>query len=120
MRPLVSLVITTYNRELFLGDAIASMLKQTWSNFELLIWDDGSTDGSVELAHDYARQDSRVRVVSAEHRGRVAALSAAIAQTQGIYLGWLDSDDFLHPEVLAQTVGEKSTPQFCSTSLEWR
>ncbi|GAB4342531.1 MAG: CHAT domain-containing protein [Leptolyngbyaceae cyanobacterium] len=104
MRPLVSLVITTYNRESFLGDAIASVLKQTWSNFELLIWDDGSTDGSVELAQAYARQDARVRVVSAEHRGRVAALSAAIAQTQGTYLGWLDSDDFLHPEALAQTV----------------
>jgi filamentous hemagglutinin family protein len=104
MLPLVSLVITTYNREQFLGAAIASVLQQTYSDFELLVWDDGSTDGSVELAQSYARQDNRVRVIAAEHLGRVEALRAAIAQTQGTYLGWIDSDDLLAPTALEKTV----------------
>ncbi|MDX2239217.1 MAG: glycosyltransferase, partial [Leptolyngbyaceae cyanobacterium bins.302] len=104
MTPLISLVMTTYNREAFLDCAIASVLQQTVSNFELLVWDDGSTDGSVELAQAYAQQDKRVRVVAAAHQGRVKALTAAIAQTQGKYLGFVDSDDWLAPTALEETV----------------
>ena len=104
MPPLISLVITTYNRESFLGCAIASVLQQTFTNFELIVWDDGSTDGSVALAQAYAQQDHRVRVIAAPHQGRVAALAAAIAHTRGQYLGWVDSDDWLAPTALAETV----------------
>ncbi len=100
----VSLVITTYNRAAFLGQAIASVLAQTFVDFELLIWDDGSTDHSLAIAHACAQQDPRVRVVAAPHQGRVAALAAAIAQTNGTYLGWIDSDDWLAPTALATTV----------------
>jgi len=79
----ISLVITVYNRERYLDQAIESVLAQTWHDFELLIWDDGSTDSSVEIAHRYAERDSRVRVVAADHLGRTRALKAAIAQTTG-------------------------------------
>ncbi|MDX2232686.1 MAG: CHAT domain-containing protein [Leptolyngbyaceae cyanobacterium bins.349] len=104
MGPLVSLIITTYNREAFLGTAIASVLQQTFPHFELLVWDDGSTDNSVALARTFAQQDARVRVIAAAHQGRVRALAAAIAQTQGTYLGWVDSDDWLAPTALEATV----------------
>ncbi|MGI0488943.1 CHAT domain-containing protein [Pantanalinema rosaneae CENA516] len=106
MAPLISLIITNYNDDRnYLEAAIASVLQQTYPNFELLIWDDGSTMGtSVTIARDYARRDRRVRVIAAEHRGRVAALTEAIAQTTGKYLGWVDHDDLLHPLALAQTV----------------
>jgi filamentous hemagglutinin family protein len=104
MSPLVSLVITTYNREAFLGQAIASVLQQTFQEFELLIWDDGSSDRSLDIAHAYAQQDPRVQVIAAPHQGRVAALAAAIAQTTGTYLGWVDSDDWLAPTALSETV----------------
>ncbi|XGW00374.1 MAG: CHAT domain-containing protein [Leptolyngbya sp. BL-A-14] len=104
MSPLISLVITTYNREQYLGAAIESVLHQTLTDFELLVWDDGSADRSVTLAETYAQRDSRVRVIAAAHRGRVAALQAAIAHTTGTYLGWIDSDDLLAPTALAQTV----------------
>ncbi|QIR36754.1 CHAT domain-containing protein [Tolypothrix sp. PCC 7910] len=100
----ISIVITNYNRELFLGEAIASVLRQTWRDFELLVWDDGSTDNSVAIAQKYAGQDSRVRVIAAPHQGVTAARRDAIAQTTGTYIGWVDSDDYLAPTALEKTV----------------
>lgn len=104
MAPLISLVITTYNHAQFLGQAIESVLQQTYPHFELLIWDDGSTDNSVALAQTYAQGDNRVKVIAAEHEGRFLALSKAIAQTKGPYLGWIDSDDLLASTALEETV----------------
>ncbi|BAT52096.1 filamentous haemagglutinin outer membrane protein [Nostoc sp. NIES-3756] len=104
MSPLISIVITNYNRERYLGEAIASVLQQTWQDFELLVWDDGSTDGSVAIAQRYAQQDRRVRVVVAPHQGTARARKEAIAQTTGAYLGWVDSDDILAPTALSSTV----------------
>ncbi|MDZ7956004.1 CHAT domain-containing protein [Nostoc sp. DedQUE09] len=103
MSPLISIVIVNYNRESYLKEAIASVLAQTWQNFELLIWDNGSTDGSVAIARAYAQKDGRVRVVEADNQGVAAACKAAIAQTKGTYIGILDSDDILASTALAQT-----------------
>ncbi|MFN6478929.1 CHAT domain-containing protein [Nostoc sp. DedQUE07] len=103
MSPLISIVIVNYNRESYLQEAIASVLAQTWQNFELLIWDNGSTDGSVAIARAYTQQDGRVRVVEADNQGVAAACKAAIAQTSGTYIGILDNDDILAPTALAQT-----------------
>ncbi|MEH2229935.1 MAG: CHAT domain-containing protein [Nostoc sp.] len=103
MSPLISIVIVNYNRESYLEEAIASVLVQTWQDFELLIWDDGSTDKSVAIANNYAQQDGRVRVVQANHQGVAAACKAAIAQTSGAYIGIVDSDDILASTALAQT-----------------
>ncbi|MHC5595838.1 MAG: CHAT domain-containing protein [Nostoc sp.] len=103
MSPLISIVIVNYNRESYLEEAIASVLKQTWQDFELLIWDDGSTDRSVAIANAYAQQDGRVRVVQGHHQGVAAACKAAISQTSGNYIGIVDSDDILAPTALAQT-----------------
>ncbi|MEH2206110.1 MAG: CHAT domain-containing protein [Nostoc sp.] len=103
MSPLISIVIVNYNRESYLQEAIASVLAQTWQNFELLIWDNGSTDGSVAIARTYAQKDGRVRVVEADNQGVAAACKAAIGQTSGTYVGILDNDDILAPTALAQT-----------------
>jgi filamentous hemagglutinin family protein len=99
----ISIVITTYNGERYLSAAIASLLSQTRSDFEVLLWDDGSTDATVDIARQYAQQDSRVRVVAAEHQGRVRSLKDAIAQTTGTYIGWIDHDDLLAPAALQET-----------------
>ncbi len=104
MTPPVSVIMPVYNREDYLGAAIESVLAQTYRNFELLIWDDGSSDHSLRIASYYANHDKRVRVVSAEHQGQTRALKAAIAQTTGHYLGWVDSDDLLELTALAETV----------------
>lgn len=100
----VSIVMTNYNRDRYLAEAIASVLSQTYPHFDLLIWDDGSTDNSVAIAREYEQQDERVRVIAAAHQGFVPSLKQAFAQTQGMYVGSVDSDDKLAPTALAETV----------------
>lgn len=104
MTPSVSLVIPIYNRAAYLPSAIESVLAQTHADFELLLWDDGSTDDSVAIATHYAERDKRIRVVAAPHQGQAGVLKAAIAQTTSPYVGWVDSDDLLAPTALAETV----------------
>ncbi|MBE9180640.1 CHAT domain-containing protein [Oculatella sp. LEGE 06141] len=99
----ISLVMTTYNREGYLQAAIASVLQQTRPDFELIIWDDGSTDDSVAIAQEFARRDGRIRVIAAPHLGRGLALKAAMTQASGQYIGWLDDDDILAATALEET-----------------
>jgi glycosyltransferase involved in cell wall biosynthesis len=105
MNPKVSLIMTVYNRERYLEEAIASVLAQIYDNYELILWDDGSTDCSGEIAAHYATKDRRIRLFNAEHQGRNAALRAAHQKADGYYLGWIDSDDRLPSATLAATVG---------------
>jgi glycosyltransferase involved in cell wall biosynthesis len=100
----VSIVITTYNRANYLPTTVNSVLAQTYPDFELLIWDDGSTDNSAEIAFQYARLDKRLRVVAAPHQGRALSLKNAISQTTGTFVAWVDSDDLLAPTALQETV----------------
>ncbi|GAB4459666.1 MAG: hypothetical protein OHK0037_05510 [Elainellaceae cyanobacterium] len=104
MPPRTSLVLPCYNRDRYLAEAIASVLQQTDPDFELLVWDDGSTDGSLAIAQQFAAADRRVRVMAGSHGGAAAARKAAIAHTTGRYIGCLDSDDRLAPTALAETV----------------
>ncbi len=104
MSPTVSLITVFHNRDRYLSATISSILAQTYRDFELLLWDDGSTDQSLVIARHYAQQDPRVRAMVGAHQGFAASLKAAIAQTQGQYLAWIDSDDLLAPEALAETV----------------
>ncbi|MCU0543255.1 MAG: sulfotransferase [Oscillatoriaceae cyanobacterium Prado104] len=100
----VSIVMTVYNRERYLGAAIESVLTQTYPNFELIIWDDGSTDNSLNIARSYAKLDSRITALAAEHRGVSYSLMSAIRQSTFPYFGCVDSDDLLAPKALAETV----------------
>lgn len=99
----ISIIMTVYNRERYLKEAIESLLAQTRQDFELIVWDDGSTDSSIEIAHHYAQQDRRVRAIASAHQGRCPALNQAIAQSQGEYIGFVDSDDLLAPTALEET-----------------
>jgi glycosyltransferase involved in cell wall biosynthesis len=103
MPPKISIVITVYNRKTLIQEAIESILAQEGVNLELIIWDDGSTDGTTYLVEKWAAQDSRIRWFWAANQGRVKALQAAHAQTTGDYVGWVDSDDRLLPGALAAT-----------------
>ena len=100
----ISIVMTVYNRERYLKAAIESVVAQTYPNFELIIWDDGSTDNSLNIARSYAKLDSRIKALAAEHRGVSYSLMAAIIETAFPYFGCVDSDDLLAPKALAETV----------------
>jgi filamentous hemagglutinin family protein len=99
----ISLVIITYNREHYLINTIESVLAQTKHDFELLIWDDGSTDNSLEIAQNYAKSDRRIKVIAAKHQGETPARKAAMAEVKGTYFGWVDSDDLLAPTAVEET-----------------
>jgi glycosyltransferase involved in cell wall biosynthesis len=101
----VFLVMTVYNRQNYLSQALDSILSQTYPYWRLTIWDDGSIDDSITIARKYAQQDPRIHFVSAPHTGRQHALKSAIASnTNYDYLAWIDSDDYIAPETLASTV----------------
>lgn len=102
--PRTTLITAIYNRADLLGEAVASALAQTDPDFELILWDDGSTDGSLALAERYAARDKRVRLFSAPNRGFTAVLNAALAESDSPCFGIIDSDDRLAPGALAATV----------------
>jgi len=99
--PLVSAAIITYNRAHYLDDAIASVLGQTFDDFELIVVDDGSTDDTQAVV---ARYGGRVRYVRCEHGGKAAARNTAAALAQGQFLAFCDSDDLWYPDRLARQV----------------
>ncbi|MYQ46615.1 glycosyltransferase [Streptomyces sp. SID4985] len=97
--PLVSVVMPVYNSEATLGAAVRSVLTQTHSDLELLITDDKSTDGSMDLLMEFARQDERVLPRSAPEQGGAGrARNLAIERARGDYVAFLDSDDMWLPE----------------------
>lgn len=106
MAPKISLVMTVYNRQKFVAAAIESVLTQTYKDFELLVWDDGSSDQSLEIVQSYSQTDPRVKVFAGRHQGRTRSLQAAHAATQGMYVGWVDSDDLLAATALERTAQE--------------
>src|SRR2546422_9693139 len=99
----ISLLMTLYNRERFVAPAIKSVLAQTRGDWELIVWDDGSSDRSAAVATEAAGTDPRVRIVRGEHQGLAKALNSAAALARGDYLGWVDCDDMLAPTALAET-----------------
>ena len=97
---MISLIMTVYNREKYLKKAISSVIAQSFGDWELIIWDDGSSDKSVQIARDFTQKDIRIKLIESEHKGRVQSLINAHKLANGEYLGWIDSDDMLHPNCL--------------------
>ena len=99
-RPRVSVLLPVYNEERFLEQAAESILRQTESNFELIVVDDGSTDGSRALLERLAASDRRIKPVHQPHKGIVAALNRGIQEASGRYVARMDADDLAHPKRL--------------------
>ena len=101
MDPLISIIMPMYNTEAYVAGAVRSVQAQTYANWELLIVDDGSTDGSGALCDELAASDSRIRVFHKENGGVSRARNFALAQAKGEYICFLDSDDACEPDYLA-------------------
>lgn len=97
---LISVIIPVYNTAKYLRDCILSVLGQTYTCFEILLIDDGSTDDSAEICRKLCSQDARLRLLCRKHAGVSAARNAGIKEAKGEYLFFLDSDDVIHPQLL--------------------
>ena len=99
--PLVSVLMTSFNRERYIADAIESVLAQTFTDFELVVVDDASSDRSVEIARAYERRDPRVRVVvNARNLGDYPNRNHAATLARGRLLKYHDSDDVMYAHCL--------------------
>lgn len=99
--PKISVIVPVYNVEKYLAQCIESVLSQTLTDFELILVDDGSTDRSPEIADQFATRDNRVHVMHQANRGPSSARNVGLRLARGLYVCFLDSDDWLDPETLS-------------------
>ena len=102
--PKVSVIVPVYNVEAYLEKCVSSVLAQTCPDFELLLIDDGSTDGSGRLCDLLAQSDSRIRVIHQENQGLGGARNTGIQAAQGDWLLPVDSDDWIEPDILEKAL----------------
>lgn len=99
--PLVSIIVPVYNVNTFLRDTIESILAQSFSDIEIILVDDGSTDGSSRICDEYVTRDRRIIVIHQhENCGVSAARNLGLSAARGKYISFVDSDDFVHPRLI--------------------
>ena len=101
---LISVIIPVYNVRQYLKEALDSVLNQTYRNLDIIIVDDGSTDGSGKICDDYAKKDSRIRVVHQENMGLSAARNTGLDIMHGELVSFLDPDDAFRPNMLFRMI----------------
>ena len=110
MQDLISVIVPVYKVEKYLKRCVDSILAQTYPCLEVILVDDGSPDGCPAICDEYAREDRRVRVIHKENGGLSDARNAGIDAAKGKFLGFVDSDDYVHPrfyELLLQALKEE-------------
>ncbi len=102
--PAISVAMSVYNCERFLAPAIESILSQSFTDFEFLILNDGSSDRSAEIINGYAAQDERIRPIHRENRGLIVSLNQLLAEARAPLIARMDGDDISKPERFAQQI----------------
>lgn len=100
----VSVIVPVYNTEKYLKRCIDTLVKQSFQNLEIILIDDGSTDGSGKLCDEYALADSRISVIHKENGGLVSAWKAGVRESSGEYLCFVDSDDWVEFQMIDDMV----------------
>ncbi len=95
----ISILVPAYNAAPYIGECLNSILGQRFTDFEVVILDDGSTDDTGRIADEFAQRDARVRVYHQENQGIVPARSRLMRLAEGDYVGWVDADDRIRPEM---------------------
>lgn len=98
--PVISVIVPVYRAEKYIHRCVDSILSQTFSNFELILVDDGSPDNCGAICDKYAEIDTRVRVIHQKNQGQAAARNRAITVARGQWVTFVDSDDVIHPQML--------------------
>ena len=96
---MISIIVPVYNVEPYLRKCLDSILDQTYRDLEILIIDDGSTDGSGAICDEYAGKDDRIKVFHTENNGLSAARNLGLSKAQGKFVGFVDSDDWIEPDM---------------------
>jgi len=104
MQDLISVIMPVYNVETYLAQSIESVLSQDHRELELILIDDGSLDGSGAICDAYAEKDDRIRVIHQKNGGAAAAKNTGLRAATGTYLSFVDSDDYLEPNVFGYMV----------------
>ncbi len=118
---LISIIMPSYNAKNFIGPTIESVLSQSYKNWELIVIDDCSTDGTPEIVNTYAARDERIRQIKLEHNhgAPAAPRNIGVRAAQGEWVALLDSDDIWHPRKLEFQMKHlsESGAEFCSTQM---
>lgn len=115
--PLISIIIPVYNRAITIEATIDSVLQQTFSDFELIIINDGSTDSTLEILSRYS--DPRIKVFSFSHAGAAVSRNRGLEQATGEYIAFLDSDDLWSPSKLAAQLKALQTHPEAAVAYSW-
>ena len=97
---LITIIVPVYNAKKYLHDCIESILSQTYHNLEIILIDDGSTDGSEKFVDDYAKSDKRIKVVHQKNMGLSSARNTGLKHATGKYITFVDSDDRIEPNMI--------------------
>ena len=95
----ISIIVPVYNVAGYLKESIESIIKQTYKKLQIILVDDGSTDQSGTICDQYARTDDRIVVIHQKNQGISASRNAALELATGDYIGFVDSDDVIHPQM---------------------
>lgn len=99
MAPLISIIVPVYNMERYLRQCLDSIKKQTMAEWECILVDDGSSDSSPEICEEYAKEDSRFKVIHEPNSGLSVALNTGMEASEGEFIGFVDADDWIEPEM---------------------
>lgn len=102
--PLLSVIIPVYQVEKYIGQCLDSVLAQTYTNLDIILVDDGGTDSSVDICREYQKKDNRIRIISQENGGLSKARNVGVAYAQAELITFIDSDDYIHPQMFATMV----------------
>ena len=97
---MISVICTIYNTRKYLKKCIESILDQTYNDIQIVLIDDGSTDGSAEILDDYAKRDTRIKLIHQQNKGHSEARNVGLLASEGEYVYFVDSDDYIHPRTL--------------------
>jgi glycosyltransferase involved in cell wall biosynthesis len=118
IQPTVSVLIPCYNAEPYIAETLQSVFRQTWQNIEIIVVDDGSTDGSAGVVQAMARPN--LKLIRQQNRGQTAALNTCLKYASGAFVQYLDADDLIDPEKIEiQMARMLEASPYCVASAEW-
>lgn len=123
MNSLISIVVPVYNVQNYLDCCVKSLVSQSYSNIEIILVDDGSTDNSANICDEWKKKDPRIRVIHKQNGGLSDARNAGMAMATGAYIGFVDSDDYIHKDMYRllyeNLLENKSDISACGIELFW-